>query len=80
MPASPQTYLSLRLATAVHGMNLLQLQDSISSTYFLALFYRGQILSTDCLVNHEDVELINDGVKYILEVMTHHRSEVGCPG
>lgn len=60
-------------------MNLLQLQDSISSTHFLALFYRGQILSTDCLVNHEDVELINDGVKYILEVMTHHRSEVGCP-
>ena len=30
-------------------------------------------------MNHEDVELINDGVKYILEVTTLHRSEVGSP-
>ncbi|XP_073241070.1 acetyl-CoA carboxylase-like isoform X1 [Porites lutea] len=45
-------------------------EAAISKKYvnFKSALERGQILSTDCLVNHEDVELINDGVKYILEV------------
>lgn len=35
---------------------------------FKSALERGQILPTDCLANHENVELINEGIKYILRV------------
>ncbi|XP_029189065.2 LOW QUALITY PROTEIN: acetyl-CoA carboxylase-like [Acropora millepora] len=42
----------------------------ISKRYvnFKSALERGQILSTDSLTNQEDVELINEGIKYILRV------------
>ena len=48
------------------------LNDSNSRKTKCILFFcnRGQILSTDSLTNQEDVELINEGIKYILRVST----------
>ncbi|XP_020604828.1 acetyl-CoA carboxylase-like isoform X1 [Orbicella faveolata] len=42
----------------------------ISKRYvnFKSALERGQILSTDCLANTEDVELINEGFKYCLKI------------
>ena len=41
--------------------------NTLEMIYFL-FSLRGQILSTDCLTNTEDVELINEGFKYCLKV------------
>lgn len=45
-------------------------EAGISKRYvnFKSALERGQILTTDSLVNTEDVELINDGIKYCLKV------------